>query len=546
MNQTTADQILPHLIAIISETNGLSLQNTLELLVASKDVTPEVRAQVQDFSKHLNNFRINDSLNLNIDPLLDHPVGKAFKQFFKSFPLKYREEHIHLTGSLSKEYVFPRLKALLDGPMGKVYAEKISAVYGDKVFPLDTAEKVDHLMRLQDDEYFDRYLEILLLPKLILNSSEAHAEAAYHMASEVYHKYNVGAIRLKFTLSRATTTSKEDIPGADSLSSEEVVLGLYQGFKKFQKEYPDFEFILSPSFRKEASFFDAKNFPNKKAHFEHQVKSLLNILIKHPELAPHVTEVDTVGSEKDLYRKEQFKEMKYGFRKLQSRGIKLRSHHGETWETLRRGIQAVDNAMNIWHVDAVEHGLSLGINPNYYFHKFYQSVMVLNAQSKPVPPGCPEYRELMEMDWNNREFIREKLLNGTPLSQEEDTFFVKTKFHVARELEHYQHDILNRMIDKELSVIALPSSNKKLTGQFEDYKEHPFSWWEKKGVKLGVGTDNYITLNTNYLREMLILLFTDPVNLKITKLLMVCTGEKRRPFISQHLWNMRKKIVAKK
>jgi adenosine deaminase len=546
MNQTTAEKILPHLIAIISETNGLSLHNTLELLIASQDVTPDVRAQVQDFNKVLDNFRINGTLGTHIDPLLDHPVGQAFMRFFKDFPLKYREEHIHLTGSLSADFVFPRLKKLLDGPNGKIYAEKIKAVYGDKVFPLDSIEKVDRLMRLQDSEQFDRYLEILLLPKLILDSSEAHAEAAYHMATELYNKYSVGAIRLKFTLSRATTTTKEEIPGADQLSSEEVVLGLYKGFHKFKKEHPDFEFILSPSFRKEPSFFDAKNFPSKKAHFEYQVKSLLNLLIKHPELAPHVTEVDTVGTEKDLYRKEHFKEMKYGFRKLQSRGIKLRSHHGETWDTLRRGIQAVDNAMNIWHVDAIEHGLSLGINPNYYFHKFYQAVMVLNTQGKPVPVGCPEYRELMEMDWNNREFIREKLLSGEKLTDEEDTFFVKTKFHMARELEHYQHDILNRMIDKELSVIALPSSNKKLTGQFEDYKDHPFSWWEKKGVKLGVGTDNYITLNTNYLREMLILLFTDPINLKITKLLMVCTGEKRRPFISQHLWNMRKKTQTQK
>jgi adenosine deaminase len=99
------------------------------------------------------------------------------------------------------------------------------------------------------------------------------------------------------------------------------------------------------------------------------------------------------------------------------------------------------------------------------------------------------------------------------------------------------------MIDKELSVIALPSSNKKLTGQFEDYKEHPFSWWEKKGVKLGVGTDNYVTLNTNYIREMMILLITDSTLLKITKLLMVCTGEKRRPYLSQQLWTQRKKVT---
>ena len=116
---------------------------------------------------------------------------------------------------------------------------------------------------------------------------------------------------------------------------------------------------------------------------------------------------------------------------------------------------------------------------------------------------------------------------------------MKTKFHTAREVEHYQHDVLNRMLTKGVSLIALPSSNKRLTGSFEDYKDHPFSWWEKKGVNLGVGTDNYITLNTNYIQELLILLYTDPDNLKITKLLMVATKEERRAFISQLLWKMR-------
>ncbi|WP_374077148.1 hypothetical protein [Bdellovibrio bacteriovorus] len=93
-----------------------------------------------------------------------------------------------------------------------------------------------------------------------------------------------------------------------------------------------------------------------------------------------------------------------------------------------------------------------------------------------------------------------------------------------------------------MTLVSLPSSNNKLTGKFEDYKDHPFSWWEKKGVQLGVGTDNYVTLNTNFIHEMLILLYTDAVNLKITKLLMVTTGETRRPYISHLLWTMRKKL----
>ena len=118
----------------------------------------------------------------------------------------------------------------------------------------------------------------------------------------------------------------------------------------------------------------------------------------------------------------------------------------------------------------------------------------------------------------------------------------KEKFHHAREIEHYQHDVLNRMINKRVSLVALPSSNLKLTGAFPDYKDHPFSWWEKKGVRLGIGTDNYITLQTNFIREMLILLFSESENLKITKLLMIATKIGQRPLISSKLWEMRKKF----
>jgi hypothetical protein len=137
-----------------------------------------------------------------------------------------------------------------------------------------------------------------------------------------------------------------------------------------------------------------------------------------------------------------------------------------------------------------------------------------------------------------------KLLAGHTLDADELVRFTKAKFHTAREVEHYQHDVLNRLIQKDVSIVSLPSSNNKLTGQFEDYKDHPFSWWEKKGVHLGIGTDNYITLNTNYIQELIILLYTDSEDLKITKLLMVATGETRRPFVSHLLWQMRKQHVS--
>lgn len=538
MAQNLSERIYSRIIHTISETNGLSLMDTIELLGSAQTLPDDIKAEVTSFHQLLNQYRTKQ---IDIEPLFEHSLGKALFQFFKNFPLRYREEHIHLTGSLSADFIFPRLKKLLDGPNKKVYEEKIKTIYGENSLPIKSVEDVDKLLRLPDDQEFDRYLEILMLAKLILIDKKAHTEASYHLAESLWNNYNVGAIRLKFSLSRATKRTSEQIPGSENVSPEEVVLGLYEGLKAFQKENPSFQFILSPCFRKEPDFFDGSRFKTKREDFDYQIKELRNLLEKFPELKEHVLEVDTVGSEKDLYRKSHFQEMKIGFRKLQAVGIKIRSHHGETWKTLLTGIQSVDNAMNIWHVDAIEHGLSLGINPNFYFHSVFQRVMYFNRRGEALKPGSIEHNEISDMAWGKYENVRDKLLQGTPLSDKEFTSFVKTKFHLAREVEHYQHDILNRMIDKQLSVIALPSSNKKLTGQFADYKDHPFSWWEKKGLKLGVGTDNYITLNTNYIHEMLILLFTDPINLKITKLLLVCTGETRRPFMSQQLWQMRKR-----
>ncbi len=526
-----------HLVHIISETNGISLNDTLDLAVNSEYCKdhPQVRKSFNEFRRLLAGYQQSE---VDIQTLLAHPLSEAFRLFLKKFPVPYREEHIHLTGSLTADFVYPRLKPLLEGENQDIYWEKIKETYGDGI-KIDSVEDVDELLRLKEDEQFDRYLEILLLPKFILTSRSAHREAAYHMASELYHSYNVGFIRLKFTFSRATTNSSEQIPGLENLTEEDVVMGLFEGFMEFRKKVPVFNFILSPCFRKEADFYDANNFPSKKEHFNRQIDQILGIIDRNPHIVNHLCDVDTVGNERELYRKGHFQDMKLGFRKLHYKGFSIRSHHGETFHTLKKGVQAVDNAMNIWHIDTLEHGLSLGINPNYYYHSLYQRVIELNEKGVGLKPSSISYKELDEMDWRNHSDIKEKLFKGTPLSPEEKTLFVKTKFHTAREVEHYQHDVLNRMLNKGVSLIALPSSNKRLTGSFEDFKDHPFSWWEKKNVDLGIGTDNYITLCTDYLQELLIVLYTDPDSLKITKLLMVATGETRRPFISQLLWKMR-------
>ncbi len=541
MNKDVQSQLTAAITTIISETNGISLADTIDLLLGSdlKVRAPEAYQLAAEFQEMLNEFQINKK---SITDLLKHPISKSLFEFFKNFPLKYKEEHIHLTGAINAEFIFPRLKKLLEGPDKLIYEQKITEVYGDKALPIKTVADVERLISLQENEGFSRYLKILYLPKLIFVSRFAHEEAAYHMAEELWTKYNVGKIRLKFSLSRSTASSSEQIPGIDDVTPEDVVLGLYDGFKKFQEKNPEFDFILSPSFRKEANHFDAANFPNRQAHFMQQINELVRMLDKHPFLAKHLMDVDTVGDERELYRKEHFIEMQAGFRKLQYRGFKIRSHHGETWHTLKKGIQAVDNAMNIWHIDTLEHGISLGINPNKYFHEMYQNIHRKNQQSMAIIEKDSLYRELVELDWAGNRHVLDKLLKGVKLTADEDILFVKAKFHTAREVEHYQHDVLNRMIQKGVTLVSLPSSNNKLTGKFQDYKDHPFSWWEKKGVQLGVGTDNHITLNTNFIYEMLILLYTDAVNLKITKLLMVVTGETRRPYISHLLWKMRKQL----
>lgn len=536
---TKIELLTEFLIKIISETNGISLADTLELALMgeTKDDNHLIKKSLAEFRRLINDFH-NDEVD--IKTLLNHPVSHALFQFFRKFPKPYIEEHIHLTGSLSAEFIYPHLMKLLKGPKQQVYFDIINKVYGEGTAEkISSVEDVDNLIRLKEDEFFDRYLKILLLPKLILTSKEMHAAAAYHMASELYHKYNVGMIRLKFTLSRANQTADEQIPGLENLTEEDVVLGLYDGFMQFKQKVPDFDFVLSPCFRKEANFFDAANFSTKREHFLHQVDAILDILDKYPFLCPYLCEVDTVGSERDLYRKVHFAEMQQGFRKLHFKGFAIRSHHGETWHTLKKGVQAVDNALNIWNIDTLEHGLSLGINPNFYFHSLYRRLIIDNERGGKIIEGSGDWKELMDMEWREHTTIREKLFNGELLTEDERRDFVKIKFHTAREVEHYQHDVLNRMINKGVSLIALPSSNNKLTTSFSDYKDHPFSWWEKKGLKLGVGTDNYITLNTNYIQELLILLYTDAENLKITKLLMVATGENRRPYLSQLLWKMR-------
>jgi adenosine deaminase len=529
-------------VDIISETNGLSLMDTIDLALQSEEAhhSSVMRKHLKDFRQLLFGFEQNST---SMKTIMEHPVAIALYNFLLNFPIRFREEHIHLTGSLEADFIYAKLKELMNPSNEELIKKRVVDTFGADAWPINSAKDVDNLIRLKATERFDRYLQILDLAKIVLVDREAHVQAAYSMAKNLYEKYNVGFLRLKFTLSRSAT-NEVPIHSGGPVSPEDVVTGLYEGFKTFQMERPDFDFVLSPSFRKEPDYYNSKKFSSKREDFLHQVNELLEILERYPEIGDHLREVDTVGNERELYAKRHFNEMKTGFRKLQYYGFKIRSHHGEVWKSLNKGIQAVDNAMNIWHIDTLEHGLSLGVNPNYYFHSLFQKVMIANRAKEKIDLSSLTARELMEMSWNGREDIRDKILRGDVLEENERVLFLKAKFHTAREVEHYQHDVLNRLKDKEVSLVSLPSSNSKLTHLFPDYRDHPFSWWEKKGVKLGVGTDNYVTLNTDYIREMLILLFSDPHDLKLTKLLLVCTGETSRPYLSHLMWKLRKTVAA--
>jgi len=547
INKKIIDNLTIHLTKIISETNAISLEDSLDLLISSEEIQKEDPQSLKlfvEFKKLLFAFHRNAT---DMEILLNHPVAQACANFFQNFPLRYRDEHIHLTGSLGAKFVYPRLQKILQGVRGNALKKQIETVYGQEAANLSSVSAINKLLRMNKNEHFSRYLEKLMLTKLVLTSKKAYADAAYFLANDLYTNYHVGHLRLKFTLSRKNSTQKaaEQITSGETVSAEDVVLGLFSGFSKFKTQHKDFDFILAPSFRKEEDYYDTARFANKTQDVESQVELILGLLEKYPQLQAHLNEIDTVGNERGFCTKRHFLSMKRAFRKLQFKGFYIRSHHGEIWDTLRRGIQAVDNAMNIWHIDTLEHGLSLGINPNYYFHSMYQRILHWNGKKEGVREGSLEYNELMDMEWNEFTAVRDKLLQGLPLTPKEKIQFTKIKFHTAREIEHYQHDVLNRMINKEVTLTALSSSNLRLTRYLQDYKDHPFSWWEKKGVRLGIGTDNYVTLDTNFIREMLILLFTDARDLKIMKLLIIASGEARRPYISNLLWQMRKKLNHK-
>ena len=168
--------LVKEFVEIVSETNGISLVDTLDLMLSSSLKAKNIEAYgwVSEYRELLNDFMVN---KIDILTLKKHKFNLVLEDFFKQFPLKYQEEHIHLSGSLTADFVWSRLQPLLDGPNRDIYERKIKAVYGEDSWPITSVEDVNRLIRLKEDEGFTTYLKILFLPSLIFVSREAHAEA---------------------------------------------------------------------------------------------------------------------------------------------------------------------------------------------------------------------------------------------------------------------------------------------------------------------------------------------------------------------------------
>ena len=117
------------LVEIVSETNGISLVDTIDLAINSSaaEADSDLRNTLIEFRRLL--FRYKQR-RLTMSELLRHPMAKALYSYFIHFPLRFHEDHIHLTGSLHANFLFPRIKQLLEGPNAKAYEQKIKSVYG--------------------------------------------------------------------------------------------------------------------------------------------------------------------------------------------------------------------------------------------------------------------------------------------------------------------------------------------------------------------------------------------------------------------------------
>lgn len=522
-------KIIRHLEKVLAK----SSDSTLEDVIKEFKKQVELRELASEFETLLKTFRRNEKFLPN---LFKHPIGQALREFFRCFPVGYLDAHAHLSGSLHSSFLLPKVLSVLSKDRGEVFAQHIERVYGKKAAQIQTEEDIDNLLCGYDTLSFKDFLiKGLYLPKLILLEKQTHIEAAEHIATTFYQNFNIRHLRLKFTLSRTTGDSFEQVPHSETMPFEDVILGLYEGFKRFQQLHTDFKFTLSPSFRKEEEFFDAKNFKNKQEHFEFLVDKLLEFLDKNPFLKEHVNEVDTVGNELYFYKEEHFLTWKRGVAKLKANNFKVRSHHGEIFFTLLEAVRCIGFAITIWKIDTLEHGLAAGVNPFLYFGRLKKKVFAKNALKQAIDQKEREFFELRDLAWDDKEWIFEKLLRGEELDQEEKRILRNLFFDKIKEVWDAQVEVLCLLLEHNVSITSIPTTNKKLTGLFNHYKEHPFPFWSSLGIKMNIGSDDYYPNNSDFIQEMLILLFANFETMQINFLLMCATNSQNISKINQIL-----------
>ena len=75
-------------------------------------------------------------------------MSNALAAFFGAFPIPFHDEHIHLTGSLGADLIYPRLAALLDGPDRALHEARIAEGYGADTLPIRSQADVEKFIRM--------------------------------------------------------------------------------------------------------------------------------------------------------------------------------------------------------------------------------------------------------------------------------------------------------------------------------------------------------------------------------------------------------------
>lgn len=546
------------LILAAAETLGASLYHMLDVgesrLAALLPLTEgEQRVLHAETLEYLRACRrlieAYENYQIDMDVLLASSFAKLLGHFLIELKVPFFDRHTHLTGALPAEWMFAELSKFLDdSSQHAILNEKTRHILGCDFEAITSAAQLSVLLESKAAENFDGYLASLAFGKLLLTSYEAHRSAAYHMAKNMFENHGVHWLELKFTLDRSGGDSPaEQFPGLEQLTDEQVLTGLYDGFMQYKKEHPAFRFFLSPGFRKEKNNYN-RSFGSKQADLIDQARRIVAIKrSSDPRLAEvgrKLVSVDTFGNEAGFWSKADFELFLPAIRMLQRAGIQLRSHHGEVFNHLEQGIDAVRHAFEIWRVVQVEHGLALGIDPEDYLSHIKKKMLTVNMTGMVPVLTESDKAEIIRAGFSSRA-DRERLrrliakVTSAKLLTRQDIDFIDQRFQerVGR-LKEIQLELLSALRDKHVGVVILPTSNMTLLGRLDRLRNHPFLYLDRKGMRLGLGTDNITVLGTSFPEELAKLLLARPKDYKLDNALamaMATDEPARKSMVWSHI-----------